>query len=62
MDGHKLVSDFLTDRKVSLREKRRQLVVTNANGDIIWLVGQRPDNRYRITPQTHQMLRIALIK
>ena len=62
MDGHKLVSDFLTDRKVSLREKRRQLVVTNANGDILWLVGQRPDNRYRITPQTHQMLRIALIK
>ncbi len=56
MDRHKLVSDFLTDRKVSLLEKRRQLVVTNANGDILWLVGHRPDNRYRITPQTTKVL------
>ena len=62
MEGHKLVSDFLTDRKVSLPDKRRQLVVTNGNGDILWLVGQRPDNRYRITSQTRQMLRIALVK
>ena len=56
MEGHKLVSDFLTDRKISLFEKRRQLVVTNANGDILWLVGQRADNRYRITPQTTKVL------
>ena len=56
MEGHKLVSDFLTDRKVSLLKKRRQLVVTNANGDILWLVGHRPDNRYRITPQTTKVL------
>ena len=56
MDGHKLVSDFLTDRKATLLEKRRQLVVTAANGDILWLVGHRPDNRYRITPQTTQVL------
>ena len=60
MEGHKLVSDFLTDRKLTLLEKRRQLVVTAANGDILWLVGQRPDNRYRITPQTTQVLIIKI--
>ena len=60
MEGRKLVSDFLTDRKISLLEKRRQLVVTAANGDIIWLVGQRTDHRYRITASTHQVLSITL--
>lgn len=60
MEGHKLVSDFLTDRKATLLEKRRQLVVTSANGDILWLVGHRPDHRYRITPFTTTVLRIKL--
>ena len=60
MEGRKLVSDFLTDRKISLLEKRRQLVITAANGDIIWLVGQRTDHRYRITASTHQVLSITL--
>ena len=60
MEGRKLVSDFLTDRKISLLEKRRQLVVTAANGDIIWLVGQRTDHRYRITASTRQVLSITL--
>lgn len=61
MEGHKLVSDYLTDCKVSLLEKRRQLVVTNANGDILWLVGHRTDNRYRITSDTTRILRISKI-
>jgi tRNA(Ile)-lysidine synthase len=60
MEGRKLVSDFLTDRKISLLEKRRQLVITAANGDIIWLVGQRTDHRYRITASTRHVLSITL--
>lgn len=60
MAGHKLVSDFLTDRKATLLEKRRQLVVTAANGDILWLVGQRPDHRYRITQATTTVLRLSI--
>lgn len=61
MEGRKLVSDFLTDRKCSLLEKRRQLVVTNANGDILWLVGHRTDHRYRITEGTITVLRIQSV-
>ena len=60
MEGHKLVSDFLTDSKLSLLEKRRQLVVTDATGAILWLVGLRTDNRYRVTPQTTTILRLSL--
>lgn len=59
MTGHRLVSDFLTDRKLSVLEKRRQLVVTDATGTILWLVGLRTDNRFRVTDQTTTILRLA---
>ena len=60
MEGHKLVSDFLTDCKRSVLEKRRQLVVTDAKGDLLWLVGLRTDHRYRVTSQTTTVLRLTL--
>lgn len=60
MTGHKLVSDFLTDLKLTVVAKRCQLVVTDCEGNILWVVGQRTDNRYRITPQTTSMLNIVL--
>lgn len=59
MEGHRLVSDFLTDNKLSLIDKRRQLVVTDGDGQIIWLVGLRSDHRYRVTEQTATILRIV---
>ena len=62
MTGRKLVSDYLTDRKCSLFEKQRQLVVTDSEGQIIWLVGKRTDNRVRVTEQTKEILQIALVR
>ena len=62
MEGHRLVSDFLTDQKLSLLEKRRQLVVTDAKGDILWVVGLRTDNRYRVKNTTSSILRITVAK
>lgn len=59
MEGHRLVSDFLTDSKQSLIDKRRQLVVTDSDGQIIWLVGLRSDHRHRVTEQTATILRIV---
>lgn len=56
MKGTKLVSDYLTDRKYSLFRKRRQLVLTDASGRIVWLVGERPDNRFRITEESRRAL------
>jgi len=59
MKGRKLVSDFLTDSKCSLIERQRQLVL--AQGDnIIWVIGRRTDNRYRITPDTAQQLILTI--
>ena len=60
MTGTKLVSDYLTDRKKNIFEKRAQLVLTDAQQRILWLVGERTDNRFRITPHTQQALRLTL--
>ena len=50
MKGTKLVSDYLTDRHISIIDKRRQLVLTDANGHLLWLVGHRPDGRFCVSP------------
>jgi len=60
MKGSRLVSDYLTDRKLNLLEKRRQLVLTTADNHIIWLVGQRTDNRYCIDNNTQRTLTVEL--
>ena len=60
MTGTKLVSDYLTDRKKNIFEKRAQLVLTDAQQRILWLVGERTDNRFRITPHTQRALRLTL--
>mgnify|MGYP002870122288 CR=1 FL=1 len=61
MKGKKLVSDYLTDSKIPQLEKRRQLVVTDKNGDIIWLVGRRTDHRYRVDETSTSVLRIEIM-
>ena len=59
MKGRKLVSDFLTDIKVSPAERKNRLVVS-FNKDIIWVMGLRSDNRYRVTEQTDTQLILTL--
>ena len=60
--GTKLLSDFLTDRKVSFLDKQAQLVaVDSATDDIIWVVGREIDHRYRITPTTKRILRLICV-
>lgn len=51
MKGQKLVSDLLTDHKLNLFQRQRQQVVT-CGQDIVWVVGIRSDNRYRVGLET----------
>ena len=60
MEGKKLVSDYLTDRKLNLLAKRHQRVLVDATGTILWLVGQRTDHRYRITPDTRMIFKASI--
>ena len=58
MRGSKLVSDYLTDRKKSLIDKQRQLVVTDATGKIVWLVGERLAACGAVDGSTKSVMRI----
>ncbi|MFI3259496.1 MAG: tRNA lysidine(34) synthetase TilS [Rikenellaceae bacterium] len=58
MSGHKKVSDFLIDEKVSMPEKERQFVLTSA-GEIVWLIGRRIDDKYKIEEESENILRIT---
>lgn len=61
MTGKKKVSDYLTDRKFSLFRKEQQCVLCAPDGRIVWLVGERPDNRFRVTERTTRLLLIELL-
>ena len=55
MKGQKKVSDYLTDKKFSLFQKEKQYVAC-CEGEIVWLVGERSDERYKITERTQRAL------
>ncbi|WP_266367134.1 tRNA lysidine(34) synthetase TilS [Tellurirhabdus rosea] len=59
LKGSQKVSDFLTNRKVSRREREEARVLLSG-GRIVWLIGYRPDDFYRLTPETKQVLQISL--
>lgn len=61
MKGKKKVSDYLTDRKFSLFQKENLYVVCSED-KIVWLVGERSDDRFRITGDTKRILIIRVRK
>jgi tRNA(Ile)-lysidine synthetase, N-terminal domain/tRNA(Ile)-lysidine synthetase, C-terminal domain len=59
MKGMKKVSDYFSDHKFSIADKEKAwLLVSDDN--IIWIVGERSDNRYRVTPKTKRIMMITL--
>ena len=61
MKGSKLISDMLTDTKVSYFDRQRQYVLLNNDQQIIWLLGRRIDDRYKLTSSTKTVLKIKLL-
>lgn len=59
MTGKKKLSKFFKDEKMSLPQKEKIWLLCSA-GEIVWLMGKRLDNRYKITEQTKQILKITL--
>lgn len=59
MKGKKKLSKYFKDEKFSLLEKENTWLL--CSGDyIIWVVGKRADNRFKITPKTCKILKIEL--
>jgi tRNA(Ile)-lysidine synthase len=58
MKGSKKISDFLADIKIPSYKKKEQLVLTNS-GKIVWIIGQRLDERFKVTPDSKRFLKIS---
>jgi tRNA(Ile)-lysidine synthase len=53
MKGWKKVSDFFTDLKLPLPEKEKTWLMLSGD-DVVWIVGKRIDDRFRISKQTYE--------
>ncbi|MGO1670980.1 MAG: tRNA lysidine(34) synthetase TilS [Sphingobacterium sp.] len=56
MQGQKKISDFFIQRKVDRFQKERTPLLVNGNGEVIWVIGMRLDNRYKVTENTKKVL------
>ena len=56
MTGRKKLSDYFSDHKFSLLRKAAAWILCDASGRILWIVGHRTDNRFRITSKTRRAL------
>ena len=61
MRGTQLMSDFLTNLKRNRFEKRNQLVLLDATGTILWVLGLRINDRFKLTPQSTSCLQIEIL-
>lgn len=59
MSGYKKISDFLIDQKVALADKEKVFVLTS-DSEIVWVIGHRIDNRYKVDKGTQKIFRIEL--
>ena len=60
MRGTKLMSDFYTDLKMSLLDRQRQWLLCCGN-DIVWAVGLRGSERYRIADRPKEIIMLTLV-
>ena len=60
LGGSRLVSDVLTDRRVP-PSIRREALVLEAGGDIVWLVGHRLSEAAAVGPETRAVVRLEWV-
>jgi tRNA(Ile)-lysidine synthase len=59
MNGFKKISDFFIDSKLSLPEKENVWIIANGE-QVVWIVGHRLDDRYKITTDTKRILLLEI--
>ena len=60
MKGKKLVSKYFKDEKMNALEKEDQWLLFSG-GKLVWVIGRRADDRFKVTSKTKNILRIKLV-
>jgi tRNA(Ile)-lysidine synthase len=60
MQGRKRISDYCIDRKLNLVEKEALWLLCSGN-DVVWVVGERIDHRFRVEPGTATVCRFTAV-
>ncbi|GAA4282308.1 tRNA lysidine(34) synthetase TilS [Gaetbulibacter aestuarii] len=59
MTGKKTLSKYFKDEKFSLVDKEQALLLCSGK-DIVWILGKRADDRFKVTDKTKHILKIEL--
>ncbi len=57
MKGSKLLSDFFVDQKFTDAQKRNVFLLVSAENEVLWVVGHRIDDRFKVTEATKSVFR-----
>jgi tRNA(Ile)-lysidine synthase len=57
MACRKKLSDYFVDEKVPLLQKHR-IPILESNGEIVWVCGKRLDERFKVTAETRNVVRL----
>jgi tRNA(Ile)-lysidine synthase len=61
MTGGKKISQLFKDNKLSLLDKEKTWILTDAKDHIIWVIGLRQDRRYLANKTTKNRLKISYL-
>jgi len=62
MKTRQKISDFFIHQKIPLHQKKDVPLLINGNGDIVWIGGYRPDERYKVSKNTKKVTIFELFK
>ncbi len=62
MKTKKKISDFFVDAKIPIYEKRHFPILETKDGEVVWVCGQRIDDRFKVTDETKRVLKLEFTR
>jgi tRNA(Ile)-lysidine synthase len=62
MKAKKKISDFFVDAKIPIYEKRQIPILETKDGQVVWVCGQRIDDRFKVTDETRRVMKLEFTR
>jgi tRNA(Ile)-lysidine synthase len=62
MKTKKKISDFFVDAKIPIFEKHQIPILETKDGQVVWVCGQRIDDRFKITNSTKRVMKLEFTR